>query len=93
MIEHAAKKLSLIIRYVPDRYKTQEMCEKAILENGGTLVCPWLLQKSKNDVDNYVHALESVPDCYKTQELYVKAADTCPFVFNFVPDSLILSPW
>ena len=40
MFKHAAKKLSLIIRYVPDRYKTQEMCEKAILENGGTLVCP-----------------------------------------------------
>ena len=26
----------LVVRYVPDRYKTQQMCHKAILENGGT---------------------------------------------------------
>ena len=25
------------IRYVPDQYKIQQMCDKAILENGGTL--------------------------------------------------------
>ena len=31
------KKLPYLLRYVPDRYKTQQMCEKAILENGGTL--------------------------------------------------------
>ena len=49
---------------------TQQMCDKAILENGGTL-------KSAPDsyrnhdicnkaVDNYPHALEFVPECYKT---------------------------
>ena len=31
------KKLPFLIRYVPDQYKTQKMCDKAILENGGTL--------------------------------------------------------
>ena len=31
------KNLSLVIRNVPDQYKTQQMCDKAILENGGTL--------------------------------------------------------
>ena len=25
-----------VIRYVPDRYKTQETCDEAILENDGT---------------------------------------------------------
>ena len=36
-IKHAVKKLSLVIRYVPGQYKTQQMFDKAILENGGTL--------------------------------------------------------
>ena len=35
MCKHAVKKLPFLIRYVPDQYKTQ--CDKAILENGGTL--------------------------------------------------------
>ena len=33
MSKHAAKKLPFLIRYVPDQYKTQQMCDKAILEN------------------------------------------------------------
>ena len=32
------KKLPLVVRYVPDRYKTQEMCDKVILENDETLI-------------------------------------------------------
>ena len=31
------KKLRFLIRYVPNQYKTQQMCDKAILENGGSL--------------------------------------------------------
>ena len=34
---HAYKKLILLIRYVPDQYKTQQICVEAILENGETL--------------------------------------------------------
>ena len=37
MCKHAVKKLPFVIRYVPDQYKTQKMCNKAILENGRTL--------------------------------------------------------
>ena len=37
MCKHAVKKLPFVIRYVPDQYKTQDMSDKAILENGGTL--------------------------------------------------------
>ena len=37
MCKHAVKKLLFLIRYVPNKYKTQQMCDKAILENGGTL--------------------------------------------------------
>ena len=49
MCKCAVKKLPSVIIYVPDRYKTQQMCDKAILENGGTLkAVPGLLQKSRN---------------------------------------------
>ena len=33
----ALKKLPYLLRYVADKYKTQQMCDKAILENGGRL--------------------------------------------------------
>ena len=36
LCKHAVKKLPYLLRYVPDRYKTQQICNKVILENGGT---------------------------------------------------------
>ena len=30
MCKHAVKKLRFVIRYVPDQYKTQQTCDKAI---------------------------------------------------------------
>ena len=35
-MKHAVEKLPYLLRYVPDQYKTQQMCDKAVLENGGT---------------------------------------------------------
>ena len=37
MCKHAVKQLPFLIRYVPYRYKTQKIYDKAILENGGML--------------------------------------------------------
>ena len=37
MCKYAVKKLPYLLRYVPDQYKTQQMCNKTILENVGTL--------------------------------------------------------
>ena len=37
MCKNAVKKLLLVIRYISDWYKTQEMCE-VILENGTALI-------------------------------------------------------
>ena len=37
MCKHAGKKLPYLLIYDPDQYKTEQMCGKAILENGGTL--------------------------------------------------------
>ena len=36
MYKHAVKNLPFVIRYDLDQYKTQQMCDKTILENGGT---------------------------------------------------------
>ena len=30
MCKHVVKKLRFLIRYVPDEYKTQKMCNKAV---------------------------------------------------------------
>ena len=35
--QHAEKKLPCLLRHVPDQYNTQKICDKAILQNGGTL--------------------------------------------------------
>ena len=37
MCKHAIKNLPFIIKYVPDLYKTQRMCNKDILENSRML--------------------------------------------------------
>ena len=37
MCKHAVKKLPFIIRYIPDQYKTQQMCDRALSENNRTL--------------------------------------------------------
>ena len=37
MCKNAVKKLPSVTRYVSDRYMTQQMCDKGILENSGTL--------------------------------------------------------
>ena len=72
MCKHAGKKLIFIIRFVPDEYKTQEMCDKAILENHGTLKlvpdCYTSQGMCNNAVDNYPQSLEFVPECYKTRK-------------------------
>ena len=94
--------ITFLIRCVPDYYKTQHKCDKAILENEGTLC--------NKAVDNYSHALtfipncyinqkicdkaldahqstlQFVPECYKTQEMCAKAVNSCCFVIDSIPD-------
>ena len=50
MGKHAVTKLPYLMKYIPDQYKTQQMCNKTILEKSGTdfLFCFWLLPKSRN---------------------------------------------
>ena len=61
MCKHAVKKLPFVIRYVPDRHTTQQICDKAIFENGGTLKsapdCYKNQEMCNEVVDNYPHGL------------------------------------
>ena len=62
MCKDAVKKLPYRRRYVPGKYKTQEIFDKAIQENGGTLNsvpdCCKNQEMCNKAVDNCPHALE-----------------------------------
>ena len=53
--------------------KTQQICDKAISENGGTLESvPYCCKKQQvfdKVVDYYSYVLKFVPDCYMTQKM------------------------
>ena len=80
------KILSVVIRYVSDLFKTLEMCNKVVEENGGTLKFVPNSNKKKQTVDNYANALEYVPDSYKAQKMCYKAVDSNPSAIEFVPE-------
>ena len=61
------------------------MCDKAILENGGTLKSVPDCYKNEA-VNNYPHVLEVVPERYKAQKMCDKAVDTYPFTIKFVTE-------
>ena len=62
MFKYAVKKLPYLLSYVPDRYKTQPMCDKAVLENGGTLKSIPDFFKNQEMCNKAVR--EFVRDCY-----------------------------
>ena len=81
-----------MLKFVPNQLKTKKMCnlcDKATLENGGTLKpvsdCYKNQQMCGEAVDNYSHVLEFVPECYKTQKMCDKAVDIYPSTIEFVP--------
>ena len=73
-------KISFLIR--PDPYKTQQMCDKSVLENYGTLEsvpdCFRNPQMRDKAIDNHPHSLEFDPDCYKTQKMGNKIVNSYP---------------
>ena len=90
------KKLPFLMRYAPDQCKTQQMCDKAILENSGTLKflpdCYKNQQLCDKAVDNHPHPLEFVIirichplECYKTQNMCDEVVYTHPSGVKCVP--------
>ena len=77
MCKCIVKKLPNLLRYVPDQYRTQQMCDKASLENGGTLQPVSYSYKNQEmcnkAVENYPYALDFVPECYKAEKMCDKA--------------------
>ena len=66
------------------------MCDKAILEHGGTLESVPDCYKNQEiydkAVNNYLHALRFVPDSYITQKMSDKFVNTYHSTIQFVPD-------
>ena len=66
-------KLLFVLRYIPDRYKTQQIWDKGVLENGGTLNAVPDCYKNKKRCDKVVgncpYALEFVLDCFIIQKV------------------------
>ena len=81
--------LKLPYLYVPDQYKSEQMCDKAILESGRTLKSVPDYCKNQDmcnkALDNYPRALEFVPECYKGQKMCDKVVNTHSSTIQFVP--------
>ena len=92
MCKHAAKKLQFFKTFFTGRYKTQQMCEKFVLENGGMLIfipdCYKDQRICNKPVDNYAHALGSVPNWYKTQKNVRKSCQYLSFYNTICPWSI-----
>ena len=88
MCKYAVKKLLSVIRCVPDRYKTQQMWDKAAFENGGTLKsvpdCYKNQEMCNKAVDNCTHASEFVPECFMTKEMCDKANNNLFYLILFL---------
>ena len=55
MCNHVVGKMRYLSRYVPDQFKTQQMCDKAFIENGRTLKSVRYCYKNQEmcNADNY----------------------------------------
>ena len=88
MCKCAVTKLPYLLRYVPDQRKTQQMCDKAISKNGGTLFLTTTKIKKYviKQLINNPHALEFVLEGYKTQKMCDKAFNKSLHAFFYILD-------
>ena len=70
------------------------MCDKAILENGGTLEsfsdCYKNQQMCDKAIYNYPHALQFVPDCSVTHQMCDKDVTHYHSTIQFLPDCYMI---
>ena len=78
------------LRYVPDCYKDQEMCNEAVANYPHALEFAFECYKTQKmcdkAVDTYLSTIKFVPECYKPQEMCHRAVHRCFFVFHSIPD-------
>ena len=91
MYEKAVEADPQYLRYVPDKFKTQEMCNRAV-ENNPYWCFEYVPDKFKTQemclkaVNEWSYYLIYVSDKFKTQEMCLKAVDQCPGCLGYVPD-------
>ena len=77
----------MFLRYVSDQDKSQQMRDKAFLENGGTLGsfpdCYKNQEMCTKAVDNYPHALFG-PEFYKIKEMCYKTVHRWGFFWCLI---------
>ena len=76
--EEVVQKYPWLLEHVPNKLKTQKMCEKAVEEHGSWLLRyvpndPWFCRECEKEVEEYLWSLEYVPANLKTQEMCKKA--------------------
>ena len=90
-LKHAVEKLSFVIIYVLDLYKTRKKCDKAILKRFNSWSLFLINVRPKKCVIKlliimfmhyYVH--EFVSDCNKTQKMCNEAVNSYPSPIQFV---------
>ena len=86
MCKHAVQNLPYLVRHVPDRHKTQQMYDKAILENGGTLKFGLTATKIKKCVIKQLILPSLFLNSIRLKTMCNKAVDTYPSTIKFVPE-------
>ena len=80
LFKHAVKILPFVIKYVPDQYNTQEICDKAVDKYAHALEfvpdCIKTQKMSNKAANTYFSTVQFVPESYRTQEMYNKAVAT-----------------
>ena len=85
--ERAVLEYPWFLPFVPDKYKTQELCKTAVEKDSYCMLkfVPDHL-KTQEMWDN----LEFAPDKYKTQEMCEKAVEKDLHTLEFVPDWFVM---
>ena len=98
MYKNAVKKLSFVIMYVPDQYKTPEMYDKVNIENGGVLrfvsdcYKNVLHKKNRQCVVKQWQLFSCIRICSKLlydSKMCNKAVDIYPSAIQFSPDQCV----
>ena len=94
MRDKPVDKCFILFTYISDRYKTKEMCDRAISEDAFMIVyCPdkYKTQRMCDEaVDDCLAALKSIPDCFvtsKTIKTLLNALYTDDNILYFNEDS------
>ena len=85
------------MQFVPDRFKTQEMCDKAVdtCQFVSDSVLDWYITQLLSDkiLSENPYLLRYCPDKYKTQKMRSNAVNICLLYWNFFLIGLLQIRW